>query len=303
MKDKKILVTGGAGFIGSNLVEALYKENEVTVLDNLHTGKRSNLENAIKGGAKFVEGDAKNIKSIKGDFDFVFHLGIYSASPMYRDNPNLVGEVVQGITEVLEYCKEASIPLVFASTSSIYNGVEPPHWEDIIPGVTDFYTEARIYAERMAELYNKLYGINVAAMRFFSVYGKYEKAKGEYANLVTQFLWNIREGKSPIIYGDGKQRRDFVYVEDLIDALLLASEIKGFEVFNVGYGKNYSLNEMLSMLNKHLGTDVKPEYIKMPVKNYVMETLADTTKSEKMLGFKAWTTLEDGIKVISEFYK
>ena len=93
-----------------------------------------------------------------------------------------------------------------------------------------------------------------------------------------------------------------MYVEDLIDALLLASKIKGFEVFNVGYGRNYSLNEMLSMLNKHLGTKVEPEYIKMPVKNYVMETLADTSKAEKVLGFKAKTTLEEGIRIISEFY-
>jgi len=140
-------------------------------------------------------------------------------------------------------------------------------------------------------------------MRFFSVYGKYEKAKGGYANLVTQFLWNIMDKQEPVIYGDGEQRRDFVYVEDLVESLLLASRTKGFEVFNVGYGKNYSLNEMLAMLNGYLGTNVKAKYIKMPVKNYVMETLADTAKSQKILGFKAKTTLEEGIKIISEFYK
>lgn len=304
IKNLKILVTGGTGFIGTNLVRRLAVDNEVTVMDNMHTGSDSNIKDLVDAGkVELLHEDVKNINKLGKKVDIIFHMGFYSASPMYRNNPMLVSEVVAGMTALLEYCRENSANMVFSSTSSIYNGVEPPHREDIIPGVKDLYTEARIYAERMAELYNKLYGVNVAAMRFFSVYGKYEKAKGEYANLVTQFLWNIREGKSPVIYGDGKQRRDFVYVEDLIDALLLASEIKGFEVFNVGYGKNYSLNEMLSMLNKHLGTDVKPEYIKMPVKNYVMETLADTTKSEKMLGFKAETTLEDGIKIISEFYK
>ena len=298
MKDKKILVTGGAGFIGSNLVEALYKENEVTVLDNLHTGKRSNLENAIKGGAKFVEGDAKNIKSIKGDFDFVFHLGIYSASPMYRDNPNLVGEVVQGITEVLEYCKEASIPLVFASTSSIYNGIAPPHKENVIPGVTDYYTEARIACERMSELYFKLHNVKVAAMRFFSVYGYNDIGKGKFANLVTQFMDSLLKDEQPIVYGDGEQKRDFVFVSDVVNALLRASTIKGFGIYNVGTGKNYSLNEAISKLQTITGKKITPKYIEMPVKNYVMTTLADTTKSKKEIGFDARVGLDEGIRLL-----
>ena len=298
MKDKKILVTGGAGFIGSNLVEALYKENEVTVLDNLHTGKRSNLENAIKGGAKFVEGDAKNIKSIKGDFDFVFHLGIYSASPMYRDNPNLVGEVVQGITEVLEYCKEASIPLVFASTSSIYNGIAPPHKENVIPGVTDYYTEARIACERMSELYFKLHNVKVAAMRFFSVYGYNDIGKGKFANLVTQFMDSLLKGEQPIVYGDGEQKRDFIFVSDVVNALLRASTIKGFGIYNVGTGKNYSLNEAISKLQTITGKKIAPKYIEMPVKNYVMTTLADTTKSKKVIGFDAKVSLDEGISLL-----
>ena len=298
MKDKKILVTGGAGFIGSNLVEALYKENEVTVLDNLHTGKRSNLENAIKGGAKFVEGDAKNIKSIKGDFDFVFHLGIYSASPMYRDNPNLVGEVVQGITEVLEYCKEASIPLVFASTSSIYNGIAPPHKENVIPGVTDYYTEARIACERMSELYFKLHNVKIAAMRFFSVYGYNDIGKGKFANLVTQFMDSLLKDEQPVIYGNGEQKRDFIFVSDVVNALLRASTIKGFGIYNVGTGKNYSLNEAISKLQTITGKKIAPKYIEMPVKNYVMTTLADTTKSKKEIGFDAKVSLDEGISLL-----
>ena len=298
MKDKKILVTGGAGFIGSNLVEALYKENEVTVLDNLHTGKRSNLESAIKGGVKLVKGDAKNIKSVEGDFDFVFHLGIYSASPMYRDNPNLVGEVVQGITNVLEYCKEGGIPLVFASTSSIYNGIAPPHKESVIPGVTDYYTEARIACERMSELYSKLYSVNVAAMRFFSVYGYNDIGKGKFANLVTQFMVSLLNDEKPLIYGDGEQRRDFVFASDVVDALLRASAVKGFGIYNVGTGKNYSLNEAVAKLRHVTGKTITQKYVKMPVKNYVMTTLADTTKSKREIGFDAKVSLDEGISLL-----
>lgn len=298
MKGKRVLVTGGAGFIGSNLVEALYKDNEVVVLDNLHTGKRSNLENAIKGGVKFVEGDAKNIKSIKGDFDFVFHLGIYSASPMYRDNPNLVGEVVQGITEVLEYCKEANVPLVFASTSSIYNGIAPPHKENVIPGVTDYYTEARIACERISELYFKLYNVKVAAMRFFSVYGYNDIGKGKFANLVTQFMDSLLKDKRPVIYGNGEQKRDFIFVSDVVNALLRASTIEGFGIYNVGTGKNYSLNEAISKLQTITEKKIAPKYIEMPVKNYVMTTLADTTKSKREIGFDAKISLDEGISLL-----
>ncbi len=303
IKNRKILVTGGAGFIGTNLVRRLATNNEVIVIDNMHTGTENNIKDLVdKGKVELFHEDVKNINTLGMKVDLIFHLGFYSASPMYRNDPMLVSEVVAGMTALLEYCKNNNANMVFSSTSSIYNGIKPPHREDIIPGVTDFYTEARIYSERMAELYSKLFGINVLAMRFFSVYGKYEKAKGEYANLVTQFLWNIRDGKKPIIYGDGKQKRDFIYVEDLIDSLILASQIKGFDIFNVGYGKNYSLNEMLNLLNKHLGTNVEPEYIKMPVKNYVMETLSDTSKAEKVLGFRAKTSLKEGIRIISEFY-
>lgn len=298
MKDKKILVTGGAGFIGSNLVSALHKDNDVVVLDNLHTGKKNNLNELLKEGVKFVKGDSKEVKILRDDFDYIFHLGIYSASPMYRNNPGLVGEVVEGITNILEYCKETKIPLVFASTSSIYNGIEPPHREDIIPGVTDFYTEARIACERLGELYSKLYDINVAAIRFFSVYGYNDVGKGSYANLVTQFMLSMLKEERPVIYGDGEQRRDFVFVSDVVDALLRASAIRGFGVYNAGTGKNYSLNEAVEKLQKITGRKIKPKYIKMPVKNYVMVTQADTSKAKKELGFSAKINLDKGIKLL-----
>lgn len=299
--EHKYLVTGGAGFIGSNLVSELSKSGSVLVVDNLHTGSESNLE--LNGNTvTFQKGDSKNVGDLNVNPEKIFHLGIYSASPMYRENPMLVGEVINGMIGVLELAKKTGSNVVFASTSSIYNGVEPPHKEDITPGVTDYYTEARIGAERVSELYSKLFGVNVAAMRFFSVYGYHEEAKKGYANLATQFLNSIMKDEKPVIYGDGTQRRDFVFVTDVVDALIRASGIKGYDVFNVGYGKNYSLLELVDKLNSILGKNIEPEFIEMPVKNYVMETLADTTKAEKVLGFKARVTLEDGLHKIAEYY-
>lgn len=303
MKNKRVVITGGAGFIGSNLVEKLVADNEVLVIDNLHTGDYSNLKDFESENLRVLNQDAKSIGNIDYDADVIFHLGFYSASPMYREEPQLVAEVVSGMISVLEYAREREAPVVFSSTSSIYNGVTPPHKEDIIPAVTDLYTEGRIASERVGELYNKLHGVNVAAMRFFSVYGYHEKAKGGYANLASQFLWDMKQGKAPVIYGDGTQRRDFIFATDVVDALIKASENKGYDVFNVGFGKNYSLNELVDKLNALLGTSIQPEYIEMPVKNYVMETLADTSKAEKKLGFKASIDLDAGLKLINNYYR
>ena len=303
MKNKRVIVTGGAGFIGSNLVEKLVADNEVLVIDNLHTGSHDNLREFESENLKVLNQDAKSVHDLDYEADYIFHLGFYSASPMYRNDPFLVSEVVAGMTSVLEYARERGTPVVFSSTSSIYNGVQPPHREDIIPAVTDLYTEGRIASERLSELYNNLYGINVAAMRFFSVYGYHEKAKDGYANLATQFLWAMKNGEAPVIYGDGEQRRDFVFATDVVDCLIKASQNKGFDVFNVGSGRNYSLNELVVKLNSLLGTDIEPEYIEMPVKNYVMETLADTSKAEKKLGFKAGIDLDRGLKLINDYYR
>jgi len=298
LKNKEIIVTGGAGFIGSNLVEELSKENKVYVIDNMHTGSEENLKEAMKtGNVKLIKDDAKNIRNYKINAEIVFHLGIYSSSPMYRQNPLLVGEAINGMISVLEYAKENNAKVVFASTSSIYNGLKPPHREDMLPIVTDYYTEARISCERISELYSKLYSLDVAAMRFFSVYGKHDERKKEYANLITQFILAIKQDKQPVIYGDGNQRRDFIHVDDVVEALILATKIKGFEIFNVGTGKNYSLNEIVEKINNKLKKDIKPKYVPLKIKNYVMETLADTKKSEEKLGFKAKIDVDKGIEM------
>jgi UDP-glucose 4-epimerase len=292
----KALVTGGAGFIGSNLVESIVDDFEVIVLDNLQTGSLKNLE-AVRD-VKIIEKSSNDCLSLDLKPDVIFHLGIPSSSPMYKNNPLLVGEAINGMISILELARRSgNAKVVFASSSSIYNGVPAPQREDAAIHVTDYYTEARLAMERLAQLYRSLYEIEYAGMRFFSVYGPHEEAKGRYANIITQFFWEMKAGRSPLIFGDGSQTRDFIHVDDVVAALTLASK-NGSGIFNVGTGKAHSFNEVVSLLNLKLDLDLKATYRENPIKNYVMHTQADTTKA-KALGFKAKVSLDEGIRRIS----
>uniref|UniRef100_UPI0034E255A7 NAD-dependent epimerase/dehydratase family protein n=1 Tax=Methanothrix sp. TaxID=90426 RepID=UPI0034E255A7 len=181
------LVTGGAGFIGSNLVEELVRRGEdVIVLDNLQTGSLRNLEGL---DVEVVTMSCNDIPRLDVNAEMIYHLGIPSSSPMYKENPFLVGEALNGFIAVMELARRCSARVVYASTSSLYNGLEPPHREDMEIRVTDYYTEARFAMERIAELYRRLLNVSSLGMRFFSVYGPREESKGKYANMITKFLW------------------------------------------------------------------------------------------------------------------
>lgn len=292
------LVTGGAGFIGSNLVEELLTAGEeVIVLDNMHTGSPSNLE-GLKGDLKVIRASCNELPGMDLHPERIYHLGIPSSSPMYKKNPYLVGEALNGFTAVFELAKRSGSRVVYASSSSLYNGLLPPHREDMTIQVADYYTEARLAMERMAELYKRLFDVNSMGMRFFSVYGPKEESKKQYANMVSQFLWEMKGGKTPVIYGDGSQTRDFTYVKDVVRALQLAMKSDYHGILNVGTGKAYSFNDVIRILNEKLGSDMMPTFKKNPIRNYVTHTQADTSKAEKEIGFKAETTLPSGIDAI-----
>jgi UDP-glucose 4-epimerase len=292
------LITGGAGFIGSNLAEELLKAGEdIVVLDNMHTGSPGNLE-GLQGSLKLIRASCNDLPGLDLHPEKIYHLGIPSSSPMYKNNPYLVGEALNGFTAVFELARKTEARVVYASSSSLYNGLLPPHKEDMAIQVADYYTEARLAMERMAELYHRLFNVNSVGMRFFSVYGPKEEAKKEYANMVTQFLWEMREGKTPVIFGDGSQTRDFTYVKDVVRALQLAMQSDYHGILNVGTGKAYSFNDVIEILNQKLGLSVKPKYAKNPIKNYVMHTLADTSKAEREIGFKSQSPFDKGIDAI-----
>jgi len=222
---------------------------------------------------------------------------------MYKRDPMLVGEAINGMIAVLELAKKTGSRVVYASTSSLYSGQTPPHREDMEVLVTDYYTEARFAMERMAELYRKLFGVRAVGMRFFSVYGPREGAKRQYANIVTQFLWEMMAGRAPVIYGDGSQTRDFVYVTDIVRALRLAMGSDYVGALNVGTGKSYSFNDVAEILANRMGLSLEAMHVENPIKNYVAHTLADTRRAREVLGFEARYTLEEGIGDLLKFYR
>jgi UDP-glucose 4-epimerase len=297
----KYLVTGGAGFIGSNLIEdLLVAGHDLVVVDNLSTGSLDNIA-GFKNKIKFIESDVADVLSLdelKG-IDGIYHLGVPSTTMLYRNDPLLVGKAINQFIEILELAKRENCRMVWASSSSVYNGNKPPFTEDLPVLVKDFYTEARYGMERIAKLYNDFYGVKSVGFRFFSVYGPHEEAKKTFANLVSQFLWAMEKGEAPLIYGDGTQTRDFTFVGDIVNGFIagMASSIE-CDVFNLGTNRNYSLNELVLLLNKALGTNIEPTYQENPLKNYVEETLADVSKVQKSLDWKSQVALEEGIKLI-----
>ncbi len=301
----RVLVTGGAGFIGSNMVNKLVNlDHDVFVMDSFHTGSRKNLSSELDE-IKLFQGKVCEINEFSlSKIDFIFHLGIYSSTLMYRKNPMLVPEVIGDAIALLEVAKKNHSGIILASSSSVYNGLPLPWKENMQPKVTDLYTEARIGVERLTKLYHDWYGIKAVILRFFSVFGPREEFKGRFANTISQFLWRIMKNKAPIIYGDGTQTRDFIYVEDVVTAAVLAMESDlEFEIINIGSGKNKSSNEIVEVINRKLGKDIRPIYVSNPIKNYVYHTLADTTKARKTLKFEARVDLEEGIERTIDYYR
>lgn len=307
----KVLITGVAGFIGSNLAEYLTKKGfKIIGIDNLHTGKKDNVQNLIKTRKlKFYNLSSGEIGKIDEKVKCVFHLGIPSSSPMYKKDKKLIVKSIDEAIKIFEYCLKNDIPLIIAGTSSVYNGNELPYSEEMEIKPFDFYTEVRYSIERLAKVYSSLYGLRVIVLRLFSVYGPKEQFKKCYANMITQFIWHGLKNKRPIIYGNGTQTRDFIHVSDVCEMFYLSYKLikdveNGFfEIFNVGSGIETSFNQIWEIICDMLGKNIKPKYVENPIKNYVYRTRADMTKVLEWFGFYPSIELENGIEMQIKYYE
>jgi UDP-glucose 4-epimerase len=303
----RYVVTGGCGFIGSHLVKELVNKNHhVIVIDNLSTGSVENLGD-LKDKIDFyymeIGKESFNFKNLDG----IYHLGMPSSSPMYKNNrKEKMQSVINGTFDLLEFCKENNVRLVYASTSSVYNTNQTPFNETMSIYPTDFYSEGRYFLERMAGLYGQLYNVRTVGLRFFSVYGPNEAFKKKYANLVSQFIWGALNHKEIIVYGDGTQTRDFIHVDDVVRACRMAMESGSqpiTSVYNVGTGVNHSLNTVITMIENVLNNELRVKYIDNTVRNYVKDTHADTLLAECKLGFTSEIPLKHGITELVRYWR
>ena len=304
MEDKRVLVTGGAGFIGSNIANHLAPDNDVIVVDNCYLGTPENLDNAVEFYDQSVLDD-----ELPTDVDVVFHLAALSSYAMHEEDPQQGARVnVEGFVNVAEQArKDGCDTVVYATTSSIYGDRTEPSPEEMDVTVNTGYEASKLARERYGEYFSNHYGMSMAGLRFFSVYQGYggaEAHKGEYANVIAQFADDIANGESPVLYGDGTQTRDFTHVSDIVSGTVGAAEHELNGIYNVGTGESYSFNTVVEMLNEALETGVEPEYVDNPIPEsvYVHDTCADASKLHEAIGWEPEIGFQEGIKRVCSVY-
>jgi len=302
MHNKRVLVTGGAGFIGSTLANHLAADNDVIAVDDTYLGTPDNLDEAVD----FVEASVLD-DDYPADVDVLFHLAALSSRNMHEENPQRGCRVnIEGFVNAVERVREHGCEtVVYASTSSIYGSRTEPSPESMPVESQTAYEASKLARERYAEYYGHHHGMAIAGLRFFSVYqgfGGNEEHKGKYANTVAQFADAIANGESPELFGDGSQTRDFTHVDDVARACELAADNKLAGIYNIGTEEAYSFNTMIQMINDVLGTDIEPTYIECPFDGYVHDTRADISKFQAATGWEPEVDFERGVELVCEPY-
>ena len=299
---KRVLVTGGAGFIGSHLTEALAAEGcRVVVLDNLSTGHRSNLE-SLAGSIELIEGDIRDFKTVNQateGCEAVFHLAAMVSVPQTVEEPLESAAVNDmGTMHVLEAARRSGASdLVFASSSAVY-GDDPclPKREEMIPKPLSPYAVQKITGEYYARLYHALYGMNTTSLRFFNVYGPKQDPSSPYSGVISIFMSKAVQKMSPTVYGDGTQSRDFVYVADVVRALLKAASTRGASgrSVNVGTGVSIDINQLWTIIADLAGLDLKSDYAPQRAGD-IVASVAAIDAAKDLLGFEPKVGFEEGL--------
>lgn len=304
MEDNTVLITGGAGFIGSNLANRVSYNNNVIVVDNCYLGKEANLNDRVNFQKRSVLEE-----DLPTNVDIVFHLAALSSYAMHEEDPQKGARVnIEGFVNVVEQArKDGCENVVYASTSSIYGSQTEPSSEDMDVTVKTGYEASKLSRERYAEYFSNHYNMSIAGMRFFSVYqgfGGTEEHKNKYANVIAQFANDMANGLSPELYGDGTQTRDFIHVKDVVRALILSAEHGLNGIYNVGTGERYSFNTVVEILNDILGSDVVPKYVESPIPEsvYVNDTCADLSKLREETGWEPEVSFREGVKEVCAPY-
>ncbi|HJU44201.1 MAG TPA: SDR family oxidoreductase [Vicinamibacterales bacterium] len=301
------LVTGGAGFIGSHISEALVRRgHRVRVVDSLVTGYRHNL----RDGVEFTQGDLADpnvARTAVKDMDYVLHQAAIPSVPRSVDKPEESHRAnVDATLQVLLAAREAKVRrVVFAGSSSVYGDTEVlPKTEAMPTNPLSPYALQKLMGEMYLQMFTRLYGLETVTTRYFNVFGPRQDPGSPYSGVISLFIKALTEGQRPIIYGDGEQTRDFTYVTNVVDGVIRAAETPGVagNVFNVATSSRISLNELLSTLKKIFGSNVEPIY-KDARQGDVRDSQADISKAEKLLGYRPTVGLEEGLWHTVEWFK
>jgi len=297
----RAIITGGAGFIGSHLAKELVSRGyHVIILDNLSTGRMSNIE-PLLGNAEFVKGSITDLPllcKLSSGADYIFHQAAIPSVPRSVKNPKASHNAnITGTLNVLLAARDNGIKkVVYASSSSVYGDNSTlPNIEDIMPNPQSPYAVTKLAGEFYCNVFHKIYALNTICLRYFNVYGPQQDPDSPYAAVIPIFINNALAGKSPVIYGDGEQSRDFTFVKDVVEANILAAESKVTGIFNIGRSKSVTINHLAKLIIRFVGNSaVKPAYTD-PRPGDVVHSLSDISKA-KAFGYHPKYSLEQGLK-------
>lgn len=307
----KVLVTGGAGFIGSHTVENLVGRGyDVGILDNFSTGRIENIENTLKEKGVALHRcdvcDADSVHRFVGMYDAVVHLAALVSVPRSVENPDRTNSVnVHGTLNLLVSSVRSGIKkFVFASSSSVYGESQIlPKKEDMPAVPVSPYGVSKLAAEQYCRVFARIYGLNSVCLRYFNVYGPRQR-DGAYSGVIPNFISSMLECKSPMIYGDGNQTRDFTFVNDVANANVLAleSNLKAGEVLNIAAGKPVSIKHVFEVLRSILGVSVEPKHM-AERSGDIKHSYADISKAKELLGYRPEFDIEEGLRKTTEWFE
>ena len=298
-----VIVTGGAGFIGSHLADELVRRGyKVIILDNLSTGRMSNIEPLLRNGsAEFIQSSITNLPLLRKLFsgaDYVFHQAAIPSVPRSVKNPKASHNAnITGTLNVLLAAKNNGIKkVIYASSSAVYGDTPTlPKVEDMIPNPQSPYAVTKLAGEYYCNVFLEIYGLNTICLRYFNVYGPRQDPDSPYAAVIPIFISNALAGKSPIIFGDGEQSRDFTFVKDVAQANILTAESKATGIFNIGRSTRVTINHLAQLIIRLVGNSaVKPVH-KAPRPGDILHSLADISKASAF-GYHPEYSLEEGLK-------
>ncbi len=308
MGGKSVAITGGAGFIGSNLADELATSNSVIIIDDLSTGRKENIEELLKkDNVKFIQGsvtDLPLLEELFQDVDFVFHLAALPSVPRSMEDPLASHNVnTTGTLNVLIAARDDKVEkVVYTSSSSVYGDTPTlPKKEDMIPNPQSPYAASKLAGEYYCQVFQQVYNLNTICLRYFNVYGPRQDPNSQYAAAIPQFISRTLQGSPPIVFGDGEQTRDFTYVKDAAKATILAAEAKAIGVYNVGSAKRVTINELANLIISLIGNHLEPIH-QEPRSGDIMHSLADISKA-RSFGYNPRYSLEEGLgETINWFY-